>query len=248
MTFHLSVQEIGQRIYHFRGYPVMLDGDLAVLYETETKVLNQAVRRQISRFHEDFMFQLTVDESDQLVNRKSNLNEKCLRSQFVTLNDRHNLLKSKDFKISDEELPPSRSQILNNKRGKSRKYLPYVFTEQGVSNLSSILNTERAVEVNIAIMRTFVQLRKERATQGSWMDQITLLRTEFDQKFENHTKLILDAIHHNQSTASSISDIPHLPSPQHFQLNKMHATVPAIQNAVANIETQLGMNLTSVRN
>lgn len=99
----------------------MLDSDLAMLYEVETKVLNQAVKRNIERFPNDFMFQLTAQEWEAFK----------VRSQFVT-----------------------------SPKGGGRQYLPYVFTEQGVSMLSSILKSKRAIQINVQIMRTFVQMRK----------------------------------------------------------------------------------------
>jgi hypothetical protein len=111
---------IERRIYLIRGHKVMLDADLAELYQVVTKVLNQAVRRNRERFPEDFMFQLSQQEAE------------SLRSQFVTSN-----------------MP----------RG-GRRYLPYAFTEQGVAMLSSVLNSRRAVMVNIAIIRAFVRLRE----------------------------------------------------------------------------------------
>ena len=92
---------------------------MAKLYGVETKVLNQSVRRNLRRFPDDFMFQLTKEENT------------SLRSQFVTL-----------------------------KKGQHSKYLPYVFTEHGVAMLSSVLNSERAIEINILIMRAFVKLRE----------------------------------------------------------------------------------------
>lgn len=110
-------------IYDIRGQKVMLDFELAELYEVETKTLNQAVKRNIERFPVDFRFQLNKDEWD------------FLRSQIVT---------SK----TDEET-----------RG-GRQYLPYVFTEQGVAMLSGVLRSQKAIEVNINIMRTFVNLRQ----------------------------------------------------------------------------------------
>ena len=114
----LTQISIESLIYEIRGQKVMLDRDLAKLYGVETKALNQAVKRNIKRFPEDFMFQLTYDE--------------CLRSQIVTL---------------------------NTKQGHHLKYLPHVFTEQGVAMLSSVLKSNTAIEVNIRIMRTFVSLR-----------------------------------------------------------------------------------------
>lgn len=105
-------------IHVIRDQQVMLDSDLARLYGVETRVLNQAVKRNIERFPEDFMFQLTKEE--------------CLRSQIVTLNER---------------------------RGKHLKYMPYAFTEMGVSMLSSVLRSKTAIEVNIRIMRAFTAMR-----------------------------------------------------------------------------------------
>ncbi|MGH9583793.1 MAG: ORF6N domain-containing protein [Bryobacteraceae bacterium] len=113
---------IESRIYLVRGKKVLLDADLASLYQVETKVLNQAVRRNIERFPEDFMFQLTGEEDE------------ILRSQIVTSNRKA-------------------------QRG-GRRYFPYAFTEQGIAMLSSVLTSKRAIEVNIAIMRTFVRLRE----------------------------------------------------------------------------------------
>lgn len=117
----------------------MLDADLAQLYGVEVKVLNQAVKRNIARFPDDFMFRLTREEWT------------ALRSQIDTL----------DTANSAEPLT-SRSQnvTLDAGRGRHRKYLPYAFTEQGVAMLSSVLRSQRAVNVNIEIMRTFVRLRK----------------------------------------------------------------------------------------
>ena len=110
---------IADKIYFIRGYKVMIDNDLAKIYQIETKVLKQAVRRNIKRFPADFMFELTKEEND------------VLRSQFVTL-----------------------------KRGQHSKYLPFAFTEQGIAMLSSVLNSERAIMVNIQIMRIFSKIRE----------------------------------------------------------------------------------------
>jgi len=118
---------VESRILVIRGQKVLLDQDLAALYQVETKALNRAVRRNQDRFPEDFMFQLTPVEVE------------LLRCQFGT---------SKD---SDE-----------NRGG--RRYLPYAFTEQGIAMLSGVLTSTRAVEVNVAIMRTFVRLRQLLAT------------------------------------------------------------------------------------
>lgn len=114
----VGVDNIEPLIKIIRGQQVMLDRDLATLYGVETKRLNEQVKRNIKRFPEDFMFQLTKDE--------------CLRSQIATLNEG---------------------------RGQHLKYMPYVFTENGVAMLSSVLRSDAAIEVNIRIMRAFTSMR-----------------------------------------------------------------------------------------
>jgi len=128
------IQTIQNRIYEIRGERVMLDKDLAALYETETKRLTEAVKRNIKRFPPDFMFQINKDEFE------------GIRSQIVTLENNTSL----------------RSQFASLKtgRGKHSKYAPYAFTEQGVAMLSGILHSDKAINMNIAIMRAFVELRK----------------------------------------------------------------------------------------
>jgi len=118
MTTAIPVERIASKIYLIRGMKVMLDSDLADLYEVETRVLNQAVKRNIKRFPKDFMFQLTKDE----------------------------------FKIL-------KSQIVTSSWGGVRK-LPLAFTEQGIAMLSGILHSDRAIHVNIQIMRVFVKFRQ----------------------------------------------------------------------------------------
>jgi RNA polymerase primary sigma factor len=128
----MDLQIIQNKIYEIRGCRVMLDSDLAALYQVETKALKQAVKRNIERFPEDFMFELTKEEVE------------CLRSQIVTL------------KNNPDELEAAAS----SKRGKHTKYLPYVFTQEGVAALSGVLRSPIAIQVNISIMRAFVALRQ----------------------------------------------------------------------------------------
>jgi hypothetical protein len=137
---------IERRIYFLRGQKVMLDSDLAQLYGVETKVLNQAVRRNGSRFPDDFMFQLTMEEDE------------GLKSQIVTSNDQMG-------------------------RGGRRK-LPNAFTEQGVAMLSSVLNSERAIQVNIAIMRAFVKLRELLITNRELAEKLATLENKYDAQFK----------------------------------------------------------------
>jgi hypothetical protein len=141
------IKSIQNRIYELRGERVMLDFDLAALYEVPTKVLNQAVKRNLERFPEDFMFRLTESEWE------------ALRSQIVTSY-------------------PSRSQIvtLETGRGRHTKYLPFAFTEQGVAMLSGVLRSEKAVQMNIAIMRAFVAVRKALLLHADIQEQIREIR------------------------------------------------------------------------
>jgi phage regulator Rha-like protein len=128
------MQIIQNRIYEIRGERVMLDFDLAFLYEVETRVLNQAVKRNIKRFPNDFMFRLSKEEFENLkVQVENAINPESSRSQIVTL---------------------------KKGRGKNLKYLPYAFTEQGVAMLSGIINSDKAIAMNITIMRAFVEIKK----------------------------------------------------------------------------------------
>ena len=140
-----------------RGQQVMLDSDLAMLYGVETKALNQAVKRNINRFPEDFMFQLTKEEASRSRSQIVTLNnDDASRSQFATLDENENLLMSQ-IVTSNQRLESLRSQnvTLKNGRGQHTKYLPYAFTRNGIAMLSSVLRSDTAVEVNIRIMRAF---------------------------------------------------------------------------------------------
>ena len=132
-----KLEIINNKIHVIRNQKVMLDFDLALLYQIETKVLKQAVRRNIERFPEDFMFELTKEEFDNL-----------------------------------------RSQIVTSSYGGTR-YMPFAFTEQGVAMLSSVLNSKKAIEINIAIMRTFVVLRNSILS----LEEITNRVSEIEQQF-----------------------------------------------------------------
>lgn len=147
------IQSIQNRIYEIRGERVMLDFDLAALYEVETKVFNQAVKRNIKRFPHDFMFQLTQEEWREI------------RPQFVAASTQ---------KADNQH--SQRSQIVTLNSAKSTRYLPYAFTEQGVAMLSGILNSDRAIQMNIAIMRAFVEVRKILLQQNDIKEQLKELK------------------------------------------------------------------------
>lgn len=149
MAVPILREHVERNILLIRGHRVMLDTDLAKLYGVPTKVLNQALKRNTTRFPADFMFQLTSEETT------------TLRSQTVT----------------------------SKSRG-GRQYRPYVFTEQGVAMLSSVLHSERAIQVNIAIMRAFVQLR---AMIGSNKGLARRLN-ELEKKYDSQFRVVFEAI------------------------------------------------------
>lgn len=127
------IQTIQNRIYQIGGERVMLDRDLAVLYEIETRTLNQAVKRNIRRFPEDFMFRLTAAEFENIKFQNNSINPDLSMSSQIVM-------------------------TYSNKRPASAP--PYVFTEQGVAMLSGIINSDKAINMNIAIMRAFVAVRQ----------------------------------------------------------------------------------------
>ena len=145
----LQAENIENRIFFIRNQQVMIDRDLALLYGVETKRLNEQVKRNIDRFPERFMFQLTKEEQEYY---------DCQRSQFATLEVENNgqSLRSQIATLDDLK---SQNATLNT-RGKYSKYLSYAFTEQGVAMLSSVLRSETAVQVSIRIMDAFVAMRR----------------------------------------------------------------------------------------
>lgn len=145
-----GLMPIENLILIIRGQQVMIDSDLTKLYGVETRVLNQAVKRNIERFPEDFMFQLTKDEAENL---RSQIAISNSRSQNVILKDNLGNLKSQNLTSNP------RSQNATLKQGHNIKYLPYAFTENGVAMLSSVLRSKAAIEVNIRIMRAFTAMR-----------------------------------------------------------------------------------------
>lgn len=145
----IPLETIQNKIYLIRGQKVVLDNDLAALYQVSTKRLNEQVKRNLKRFPDDFMIRLTQEENN------------SLRSHFATL-----------------------------KRGKHKKYLPYAFTEQGVAMLSSVLNSERAIQVNTAIMRAFIKLPEVMSTHKDLTRKIDDMEKKYDAQF----KVVFEAI------------------------------------------------------
>jgi hypothetical protein len=138
-------------IYEIRGHKIMLDNDLANLYGVETKVLNQAVKRNVERFPDDFMFQINQEEW---------------------------------------EVIKVRSQIVTSPKGGGRQYFPYVFTEQGVSMLSSVLKSKQAIVINVQIMRTFVKMRQFALENKDLTERLTVVEQYLMQYAKDNNKEI----------------------------------------------------------
>ncbi|HFA51039.1 MAG TPA: ORF6N domain-containing protein [Bacteroidetes bacterium] len=157
----MELKIIHKKILIIRGQKVMLDFDLAELYEVQTKVLNQSVKRNIERFPSDFMFQLNLAEWQEL------------RADFISST-------------------PNWSQIVtSSKKYRGEKYLPFAFTEQGVAMLSGILRSKKAIEVNIAIMRTFVMLRRYALTYDELAQRIDKLEEKYGDVHEVMNQLLM---------------------------------------------------------
>lgn len=150
----MQTQFIQQKIFEIRGQKVMLDFDLAMLYEVETKVFNQAVKRNIESFPDDFMFRLTIDEWN------------LMRSQFVT----------SYIQKSDNEIIKSSQFVKSSQKKRRKDLLPYAFTEHGVTMLASVLKSPIARKMNIAIVRAFIALRKFAIQYKDILEQLDGLR------------------------------------------------------------------------
>lgn len=181
----VSVANIQSMIFSIRGVQVMVDRDLAAVYEVETRVLNQAVKRNIERFPESFRFQLTEEEFENLrFQSGTSSSGDDLRSQIVTSSWQGNSLRSQ-------------SVTLENQRGKHRKYLPYVFTEQGVSMLSAVLRSDTAVKVSIQIINAFVEMRKfiqHNASIFARLDSVERRQIAFESDTEKNFEKVFQAL------------------------------------------------------
>ena len=157
----VPVEVVESRILKARGLKVMLDPDLAELYGVETRALVQAMKRNPDRFPPDFAFQLTWSETEEIARRKAGSGPDGSRSQSVTL-----------------------------KQGTNPKYRPFVFTEQGVSMLSSVLRSARAIRVNVEIMRAFVRMRQ----MIGLVSDLAIRLDEMEERYDEQFRVVFDAI------------------------------------------------------
>jgi ORF6N domain len=179
-------ENLASLVFVIRGEKVLLDADLAMLYGVETGALNRAVKRNIERFPADFMLQMTPEEWENL---------KC------------------QIGISSSPVAPAKvkkhgavqSQVVTASVHGGRRAIPYAFTEQGVAMLSSVLRSQRAVEVNIAIMRTFVQLRRLMDSNRDLARRIEAMETRYDEQFSAVFEAIKQLIVDDQAKKSKPS-------------------------------------------
>lgn len=162
MNKQICLGNILPSVFIVRGTKAMIDSDLAALYEVETKILNQAVKRNIERFPEDFMFQLSKEEYG------------ILKSQNVTSS------------------------------WGGRRTLPYAFSEQGIAMLSSVLKSQRAVQVNISIMRAFVKMRKMITETDDLGEMVASLESKYDKQFQAVFSALQQIIRDEPSSKKSI--------------------------------------------
>ena len=155
----MQLQVIQKRIHEVKGQKVMLDFDLAELYEVKTKALNQAVKRNLKRFPIDFMFRLSPNEWENI------------RSQIVTASKGNSGMLSQN--------------VITYQKKRNVLATPYAFTEQGLAMLSGILNSDKAIHVNIAIMRAFVFIRQYALTHKDLTENLKALETKYNKQFKD---------------------------------------------------------------
>lgn len=183
-----SPERVERLIILLRGRKLILDFHLAELYDVPTKALNQAVKRNLERFPADFMFRLSAQET-----------ELVLRSHIVT---------SSSGSPSNPTKPalPNWSQIVtSSKKHRGLAYRPLAFTEQGVAMLSSVLNSPRAVQVNIEIMRAFVRLRRMLASNAELAGRLAALERKYDRRF----KVVFEAIRQLMAESTPVQPARH---------------------------------------
>jgi len=183
----VPVQQVESLIYLLRGQKVMTDSDLAALYGVEARVLNQAVKRNRSRFPEDFMFQLSKEEVLVLMRSQILTASPSNSSQIVMSSGKS---AKKPNKIGALGELNSSQIVMSFRKYRGARYRTYVFTEQGIAMLSSVLRSPRAVQVNIEVMRAFVKIRQWLASNVDLARRLD----EMEKKFDHRFKIVFDAI------------------------------------------------------
>ncbi len=194
MRKSIAPEQIARAILILRGQRVLQDSELAALYGVSTKRFNQQVRRNRKRFPADFMFQLTADETS------------SLRSQIATLKTSGGQNRTSPYVEGTSSL---RSQFATLKlgRGQHRKYLPYVFTEHGAIMAATILNSPRAIEISVYVVRAIVLLREMLASNKELARRFAQLETRLDKKLTVHDEAIAAIL-------AAIRQLMHPPSPK----------------------------------
>jgi hypothetical protein len=177
-----GVLNVESLIKNIRGKRVIIDADLARIYGVQTKVFNQAIKRNIGKFPVDFMFRLTMSEAEELLRSRSQtatLNkEDYSRSHFVTLNTEGNL----------------GSENVATRRGKNIKYLPYAFTEHGAIMAANVLNSPSAVEMSVFVVRAFMKMREMLSGNKELAQQLAALEKKLTDRLDVHEVAIVDIL------------------------------------------------------
>jgi hypothetical protein len=199
MRKSISPEQIASAILILRGQRVLHDSELAALYGVSTKRFNQQVRRNRRRFPADFMFQLTAEETS------------SLRSQIATLKTSGGQLRKSTPYVKETKCLRSQIATLKAGRGQHRKYSPYVFTEHGAIMAATILNSTRAIEMSVYVVRAFVQLREMLASNKELARRFAQLETRLDKKLTTHDEAIAAIL-------SAIRQLMHPPVPKRRQI------------------------------
>jgi len=209
-----ELETIRSRIHEIRGARVMLDFDLAAMYGVETFNLNKAVKRNIERFPDDFMFQLTKGEWEIVIsNPAENQTDDALRSQIATLksgdNQENNALRSQigisSFAENQKDTNLKFQNGMSSWGGIRRP--PYAFTELGVAMLSSVLRSPLAIQVNIGIMRAFVTMRRRVSAVSDAQADVAQLRKDFEELKLDIEDMLRDQNDINESTRAQLDAI-----------------------------------------
>jgi phage regulator Rha-like protein len=183
----MNVEIIHNKICEIRGHKVMLDYEIAEMFEVETRTLNQAVKRNIERFPEDFMFQLTENEWGMMRSQiATSSGSSALRSQNMTLNE--------DILISQFVTSKANSSqiVMSSNKNRGKSYRPYAFTEHGVTMLASVLRSEKAVKVSIAVVRAFISLKQYISDRKNISKKINSIKDELSERIDEQDVQIIE--------------------------------------------------------